>query len=87
MKIANGQLMGCTSVTRDYQFTLQGHSFAHDLHILQLNSYDLILGMDCLERFSPMEIHWKAKWITLPYDGHQLVLHGLSTTKAPEMVS
>ena len=78
--------MGCTSVIRDCQFTLQGHSFVHDLRILQLDSYDLILGMDWLERFSPMEIHWKDKWITLSYDGHQLVLHGLSTTEAPEMV-
>ena len=60
-KIANGQLMGCTSVIQDCQFTLHGHSFAHDLRILQLDSYDLILGMDWLERFSPMEIHWKAK--------------------------
>ena len=65
---------------------MQGHPFQHDLKILQLDSYDLILGMDWLERYSPMEIHWKAKWISIPCDGTQLVLHGLSATSTADMV-
>lgn len=52
---------------------------------LQLNSYDLILGMDWLERYSPMEIDWKAKWISLPYNGDQLVLHGISASNTVEL--
>ncbi|CAD6224880.1 unnamed protein product [Miscanthus lutarioriparius] len=63
-----------------------GHPFQHDLKILQLDSDDLILGMDWLERYSPMEIHWKAKWISIPCDGTQLVLHGLSATSTVDMV-
>jgi hypothetical protein len=31
--------------------------FEHDLRILPLDSYDLILGMDWLELYSPMEVH------------------------------
>jgi hypothetical protein len=33
-----------------------------------------------------MEIHWKAKWISIPCDGTQLVLHGLSATSTADMV-
>jgi len=57
VKIANGQILSSTSAILDCQFSLQGHPFQHDLKILQLDSYDLILGMDWLERYSPMEIH------------------------------
>lgn len=57
VKIANGHLMHCKSALLKYQFSLDGHSLEHDLQILHLDSYDLILGMDWLELYSPMHIH------------------------------
>ena len=33
-----------------------------------------------------MEIHWKAKWISIPCGGTQLVFHGLSATSTADMV-
>ena len=36
-----------------------------------------------------MEIHWKAKWISLPSDGDdgdQLVLHGIPSSETAEMI-
>ena len=33
-----------------------------------------------------MEIHWKAKWISIPCGGTQLVFHGLSATSTTDMV-
>ncbi|CAD6260028.1 unnamed protein product [Miscanthus lutarioriparius] len=89
VKIANGQILCCTSSIVGCEFSVQGHTFQHDLRILQLNSYDLILGMDWLEIYSPMEIHWKAKWISLPSDGDdgdQLVLHGIPSSETAEMI-
>ncbi|WVZ55602.1 hypothetical protein U9M48_006242 [Paspalum notatum var. saurae] len=35
--------------------------------VLPLQHYDLILGMDWLEAHSSMQIHWKFKWLLIPY--------------------
>jgi hypothetical protein len=57
VKIANGQLLQCTTLILGCQFTLDNYTFQHDLCVLQLESYDLILGMDWLELYSPMQVH------------------------------
>lgn len=36
----------------------------------------MILGLDWLSSFSPMQIHWQQKWIAIPYDGATVVLIG-----------
>lgn len=35
-----------------------GYSFSQDLRVLPLHTFDMILGMDWLERFRPMKVHW-----------------------------
>lgn len=57
VKIANGQLLHCTSAITDCQFSLGDYLFQHGLRVLPLDSYDIILGMDWLERYSPMQVH------------------------------
>lgn len=57
VKVANGHLLRCTSAILGCIFSLGKYQFQHDLRILPLDSYDLILGMDWLERYSPMEVH------------------------------
>jgi hypothetical protein len=48
---------------------------------LPLQSYDMILGLDWLSSFSPMQIHWQQKWFAIPYQGSTAVLIG----DAPEL--
>jgi hypothetical protein len=86
VKVANGQIMSCDAAVLGCQFTLDGHQFQHDLRILHLDSYDLILGMDWLELYSPMQIHWQAKWITLPHHGTSVMLQGLSAMSDADLV-
>jgi len=78
VKVANGQLLHCKSVILGCPFSLGDYQFQHDLHILPLESYDLILGIDWLELYSPMEVHWRLKWLSIPYQGHNVVLQGLT---------
>lgn len=85
VKIANGQLLYCTTAIPSCKFIIEGHHFHHDLKILHLDSYDLILGMDWLEQYSPMSIHWKSKWISLPYQGTTIVLQGLATSPSADL--
>ena len=36
----------------------------------------MILGMDWLQAFSPMKVHWLQRWVQIPYGPHTVVLHG-----------
>jgi hypothetical protein len=36
----------------------------------------MILGIDWLSSFSPMQVHWAQKWISIPYQGETVVLLG-----------
>lgn len=66
IKVASGHTMCCISSILGFSFSLGTIQFQHDLRILPLDSYDLILGMDWLELYSPMEVHWKEKWLSIP---------------------
>jgi hypothetical protein len=86
VKVANGQLLRCTSVILGCQLHLGNHQFQHDLPILPLESYDLILGMDGLELRSPMEVHWQSKWLSLPHNGETMVLQGVTAPSDSDVV-
>jgi hypothetical protein len=86
VKIANGQLLRCSSVIEDCHFALGEYQFKHDLRILQLDSYDLILGIDWLARYSPMQVHWESKWLSIPYHGSQIFLQGITAPQPGDLV-
>jgi hypothetical protein len=37
----------------------------------------MVIGMDWLEKHSPMRVHWAQKWLTNPYHNNQLTLQGI----------
>jgi hypothetical protein len=37
----------------------------------------VVLGCDWLERFNPMKIHCKAKWVAIPYRDQTKILLGI----------
>ena len=45
--------------------------------MLPLGNFDAILGMDWLEAYSPMQVHWALKWLAIPYKGQTQVLQGI----------
>lgn len=45
--------------------------------MLELASYDKIVGLDWLEEFSPMKVHWKHMWMAIPYQGSTTILYGV----------
>ena len=44
---------------------------------MQESCYDLVLGMDWLERHSPMWIHWKHKLLRFSHNGQRIALKGM----------
>jgi hypothetical protein len=57
VQVANGEILQCTHHIPQAVWSIQGCSFTTDLKILPLQSYDMILGLDWLSSFSPMQIH------------------------------
>lgn len=76
--LADGASMRCTEEIVSAEWSVQGYSFHSNLKILPLSCFDMIVGMDWLEAFSPMKIHWLQRWMSFPYGGSTAVLRGLS---------
>lgn len=74
VRVADGSTMTCTSVIHHAEWTLQNHKFHSTLQLLPLSSFDLIIGMDWLEAFSPMKVHWAEKWMSIPYGSGSVTL-------------
>lgn len=63
MKVPNGQKVLSNMEVKGLEWWLQGHTFKWDARVVNLAAYNLILGMDWLEQFSPMTCEWKKKWV------------------------
>jgi len=50
VKVANGQCLQCSAQLPAAVWTIQHHQFTHDLKVLPIPHYDMILGMDWLQR-------------------------------------
>jgi hypothetical protein len=75
VKIADGVVVVCDSELPAVEWSVQGYRFHSNLKVLPLGLYDLILGMDWLEAFSPMKINWQQKWMSITYGSQQVLLH------------
>jgi hypothetical protein len=47
------------------------------MRVLELGAYDAVLGMDWLDKFSPMTCEWHEKWLEIPKDGKRVKLQGI----------
>ncbi|CAD6267218.1 unnamed protein product [Miscanthus lutarioriparius] len=55
----------------------KGHCFVSDAKVLPLKCYDLILGEDWLEDYSPMLVDYKLKTLQFSVEGKTVHLHGV----------
>jgi len=76
VQVAGGSTLSCTSVLAQAQWFIGEVSFQSDLKVLPLTAYDIIIGMDWLEAFSPMTVHWQQKWMQISYEGQSIILQG-----------
>ncbi|KAJ3704209.1 hypothetical protein LUZ61_007914 [Rhynchospora tenuis] len=56
--VANGNKMVTESVCNAMKFSIQGHEFEKDMRILDVQGYDVILGLDWLNDMGSMLIDW-----------------------------
>jgi hypothetical protein len=68
------------------QWTVDEYAFKTDMKLLNLQHFDMILGMDWLEEFSTMKVHWKHKWMAIPYNGSTAFVQGIVPLLPDELV-
>lgn len=86
VQVANGGILQCDSALLSASWAIQDITFSSNLKILPLPHFDLIIGMDWLESFSPMKVYWKSKWMTIPYNGAMVLLQGIKSDLHEELV-
>jgi hypothetical protein len=57
VKVANGNLLQASTELRKATWSVQGYQFQSDLKMLDLQNFDMVLGMDWLDRHSLVKIH------------------------------
>lgn len=72
IRVANGQKLVSTLITKGFSGEIQGHSFSHPLRVLKNDGCDIILGCDWMEACSPIEFDLKKKTVTIK-DGRKKV--------------
>jgi hypothetical protein len=57
----------------------QGYTFYTNMRVLQMISYDAVLGYDWLKIHSPMICHWELKALEFNEKGQQVHLEGIAS--------
>ena len=57
VQVAGGGTLSCDSFLHQALWFIRDLAFHSDLKVLPLTAYDMIIGMDWLEKFSPMTFH------------------------------
>lgn len=86
VQVANGSVLQCSSKLSNAVCFVGEYSFTSDLKVLPLHHFDIILGMDWLEEFSPMKVHWQQKLMAIPYNGATAFLQGVQPSLPDEVV-
>lgn len=75
--VADGTKMRTDKAVSALEWWTHGYSFVSEAKVLQLGCYDLILGMDWLEQFSPMWVDWKRKKMRFNHMGQRITVTGI----------
>lgn len=79
VKVAGGEIFNCTDSFQALTWHCQGHEFTDSFRVLELNSYDGIIGLDWLAQHSPTITHWAQQWLAFMHQGELTVIHGEGT--------
>jgi hypothetical protein len=86
VQVAGGSTLSCEAVIPQALWFINDVAFQSDLRVLPLMAYDIIIGMDWLESFSPMRVHWKQKWLEIPYECRSITLQGVVPIQPDEVL-
>ncbi|XP_019198914.1 PREDICTED: uncharacterized protein LOC109192674 [Ipomoea nil] len=76
--VANGEKLICDSVCKGLGWQVQKESFKKDLRVLKLGGCDIVLGMDWINTYAPIQLHTRTPGISLCKEGKKVWLKGLT---------
>ena len=87
VKMANGDTLITDQMVPKLEWWSNGHTLVTDMQVLDMHTYDAILGYDCLSSNSPMTCDWAHKTIEFDNQGQLLKLTCLlpATSSVPEV--
>lgn len=68
--------MGDGSLIYGMSWTMQGLTFTHDLYVLELEPYDMVIGVDWMAAHSPITFEFNQLKFVFDKEGKQVLLHG-----------
>ncbi|KAJ4788261.1 polyprotein [Rhynchospora pubera] len=74
VKIADGSKLSTNKLCQNLSFQLQGTEFSGDLRVLEIQGYDVILGMDWLSQFGLMTVDWNQGALYIKHQGQDVKL-------------
>jgi hypothetical protein len=85
VKVANGALLTCSVEVKELEWWMQGHTCKMDANIIDIGAYDLVMGIDWFEQFSPMTCDWMTKWIEFTYNQKVITLQGIISSPPQQL--
>ena len=76
VKLANGDILISDKMISGLKWWSNGHTLVTDMHVLDMPTYDAILGYDWLSSNSPMQCDWANKTIEFEAKGQLIQLKG-----------
>nr|GEY84607.1 hypothetical protein [Tanacetum cinerariifolium] len=83
VELADGKIIGIDTIIRGCTINFQNHPFNLDLMLVELGSFDIIIGMDRLRRCHAV-IVCEEKLIQIPYGNETLTFHGNESNNGRE---
>ncbi|GJX37374.1 putative reverse transcriptase domain-containing protein [Tanacetum coccineum] len=83
VKIANGKIVGIDTIIRGCTLNFLDHPFNIDLMHVELDSFDVIIGMDWLRKYHAV-IVCDEKLVQIPYGNETLIFHGNESNNGRE---
>ncbi|GKD33610.1 putative reverse transcriptase domain-containing protein [Tanacetum coccineum] len=80
VELADGRIVESNTIIRGCTLNLLDHPFSTDLMPIELDSFDVIIGMDCLSRYHVV-IVYDEKIVRIPYDNEILTVQGDKSSK------
>ncbi|XP_027157202.1 uncharacterized protein LOC113758631 [Coffea eugenioides] len=76
VRIADGKELVCEQWIPGMKWMMQGHHFTHNVYVLDLEPYDLILGVDWMKCYSPMTFDFQKLSLSFEKEGEMVLLQG-----------
>ncbi|XP_019197771.1 PREDICTED: uncharacterized protein LOC109191615 [Ipomoea nil] len=76
--VANGERVVSDAVSQGLGWQIQQECFVKDFRLLKLGECDMVLGMDWVDQYAPIQLHTRPPGISFHKEGRKVLLRGLT---------